>query len=55
MTNINQKNNYSHLNREQRDTIQYLIDKKYNLTQIGNAIDKDRTTVSKEIRTNRYR
>lgn len=54
MTNINQKNNYSHLNREQRDTIQYLIDKKYNLTQIGNAIDKDRTTVSKEIRRNRY-
>lgn len=46
--------NYSHLCREQRDTIQYLLDKKYTLTNIGNAIRVDRTTISKEIKRNRY-
>lgn len=46
--------NYTHLCREQRDTIQYLLDKNYTLTSIGNAIKVDRTTVSKEIRRNRY-
>ena len=46
--------NYSHLCREQRDTIQYLLDKNYSFTKIGAAICKDRTTVSKEIKRNRY-
>ena len=46
--------NYTHLCREQRDTIQYLLDKNYTLTSIGNAIKVDRTTVSKEIKRNRY-
>lgn len=46
--------NYSHLNREQRDVIQYLINQNKNFTNIGDAIDKDRTAVSREIKRNRY-
>ena len=45
---------YNHLSREQRDIIEASIGKGYIFTQIGDAIGKDRTTVSKEIRRNRY-
>ena len=48
------KMTYNHLNKDQRDIIQYMIDKNYSFTQIGNAISKDRTTISKEIKRNRY-
>lgn len=46
--------NYKQLNEEQRNTIQILINKQYSFTAIGKAIDKDRTTISKEIKRNRY-
>ena len=46
--------NYSQLNISQRETICILLNKGKNFTEIGNSIDKDRTTVSKEIRRNRY-
>ena len=48
------KTNYNQLILEQRQTIQYMIDKGHNFTEIGKAIFKDRTTVSKEIKRNRY-
>ena len=48
------KTNYNQLILEQRQTIQYMIDKGHNFTEIGKAIYKDRTTVSKEIKRNRY-
>lgn len=48
------KTNYNQLNMEQRQVIQYMIDKGYSFTEIGKAIDKDRTTISKEIKRNRY-
>lgn len=46
--------NYTQLNKEQRETIHILINKNYSFTSIGNAISKDRTTISKEIKRNRY-
>lgn len=48
------KMTYNHLNKEQRDIIQYMVDQNYSFTQIGKAINKDRTTISKEIKRNRY-
>lgn len=45
--------NYVHLNKEQRSTIEYLINKGFNFTYIANAIKVDRTTISKEIKRNR--
>ena len=45
---------YKQLNKEQRDVIQILINKKENFTTIGNSIKVDRTTISKEIKRNRY-
>ena len=45
---------FNQLNKEQRDVIQFMLDKKYNLSQIGKSINKDRTTISKEIKRNRY-
>ena len=48
MTNL-----YVHLTKDQRDTIEYLINKGENFTYIANAINVDRTTISKEIRRNR--
>lgn len=45
--------NYSHLCKEQRNTIEYLLNKGYDFTYIGNSINVDRTTISKEIRRNR--
>lgn len=46
--------NYNQLNINQRETIQVLINKGKSFKDIGDAIGKDRTTVSKEIRRNRY-
>jgi len=46
--------NYNHLVKEQRNTIEYLIGINKNFTYIGNSINVDRTTVSKEIKRNRY-
>ena len=46
--------NYSQLNLNQRETIYILLNKNKNFTEIGKAISKDRTTVSKEIKRNRY-
>lgn len=45
--------NYNHLCKEQRNTIEYLLNNGFNFTYIGNSINVDRTTVSKEIRRNR--
>ena len=45
---------FNQLNKEQRDVIQFMLDKKYNFSQIGKSINKDRTTISKEIKRNRY-
>lgn len=46
--------NYNQLNSNQRETIQILLNKGKSFTEIGEAIGKDRTTISKEIRRNRY-
>lgn len=46
--------NYNHLCKEQRTTIEYLLNKGFNFTYISNAINVDRTTISKEIRRNRF-
>ena len=45
--------NYKQLNKEQRNTIEQLINKGETFTNIGNAIKVDRTTVAKEIKRNR--
>ena len=45
---------FSHLSEEKRDIIEYLINTKKTFTYIGEAIGVDRTTVSKEIKNNRY-
>ena len=50
---VKQMTNYSHLCKEQRNTIEYLLNKGFDFTYIGNAINVDRTTISKEIRRNR--
>lgn len=46
--------NYNHLSKEQRDNIEHLIGINKSFTYIGNSIKVDRTTISKEIRRNRY-
>ena len=46
--------NYNQLNASQRETIQILFNKGKSFTDIGLAIDKDRTTIAKEIKRNRY-
>ena len=45
---------YNHLNIDQRSSIQYMLDHKKNFSDISKAINVDRTTISKEIRRNRY-
>ena len=45
---------YNHLNKDERDTIQYMLDKGHTFTSISIAIKKDRTTISKEVKRNRY-
>ena len=46
--------NYSHLSREQRDQIQYLINQRKTFTYIGKAIGAYRSTISREVIRNRY-
>lgn len=46
--------NYNHLCKEQRNTIKYLLEKNYSFTYIAKSIHMDRTTISKEIRRNRF-
>ena len=46
--------NYNHLVKEQRNNIEYLIGLNKNFTYIANSINVDRTTISKEIKRNRY-
>ena len=46
--------NYNQLNISQRQTIQILFTKGKSFTDIGLTIGKDRTTISKEIKRNRY-
>lgn len=46
--------NYNQLNSFQRETIQILLNKGKSFSEIGKSIDKDRTTISKEIKRNRY-
>lgn len=45
---------YKQLVKEQRTVINSMINQKATFTSIGNAIGVDRTTISKEIRRNRY-
>lgn len=46
--------NYNQLFKEQRDCIENLLMTNHSFTEIGKAIKKDRTTISKEIKRNRY-
>lgn len=46
--------NYNHLCKEQRNIIEHLIGLGKNFTSIANAINVDRTTISKEIKRNRF-
>lgn len=46
--------NYCHLSKEQRNEIENLLNKNFNFTYIGDALKVDRTTISKEIRRNRF-
>lgn len=46
---------YKHLTYEDRCTIQEFLNNGYNFTKIGNRINKNRTTVAKEVRINRYK
>lgn len=43
-------NKNKHLVRSDRDTIKSMLDEKCNFTQIANALGKDRTTISREVR-----
>ena len=46
--------NYVHLSKEKRSSIEYLINQGFSFTYIANSINVDRTTISKEIKRNRY-
>ena len=46
--------NYNQLTRENRETIQILILKGKTFTYISKSINVDRTTISREIKRNRY-
>jgi IS30 family transposase len=48
------KSSYNHLTKEQRDVIEILIRKNVTFTDIGKTIEKDRTTIAKEVKRNRY-
>ena len=45
---------YKHLTFEDRCVIEEFLDNKYNFTQIGNRLSKDRTTISDEVRKHRF-
>ena len=44
----------SHLSHEERESIQEFIKYKYSFTKIANILKRDRTTIAKEIKKNRY-
>ena len=46
------KGEYSHLSNEQRNLIEHLLNKGYSFSNIGKALNLDRTTISKEVRRN---
>ena len=46
--------NYVHLSKEKRSLIEYLINQGFSFTYIANSLNVDRTTISKEIKRNRY-
>lgn len=46
--------NYKQLSKEDRNTIEHLLNEGKSFTEIGKAIKYDRTTISKEIKRNRY-
>ena len=46
--------NYKQLSKEDRSNIEHLLNEGKTFTEIGEAINYDRTTISKEIRRNRY-
>lgn len=46
---------HKHLTPKQRDAIKELLDRRCSLTRIGTALNKDPTTISKEIRNNLVR
>ena len=46
--------NYVHLCKEKRSSIEYLINHGFSFTYIANSINVDRTTISKEIKRNRF-
>ena len=46
--------NYNHISMEQRDIIHSLINQNKSFTYIANVIDKDRTSIAKEVKRNRY-
>lgn len=39
--------NYNHINKEQRDIIQYMLYKEYIFTEIGRVINKERASISR--------
>ena len=45
---------YKQLSKEDRNTIENLLNKNFNFSYIADSIKYDRTTISKEIRRNRY-
>ena len=45
---------YKHLSFEDRCVIEEFLNNKYNFTQIGHRLHKDRTTISDEVRKHRY-
>ena len=45
---------YKHLSFEDRCVIEEFLNNKYNFTQIGRRLHKDRTTISDEVRKHRY-
>lgn len=46
--------NYKQLSKEDRNIIEHLLNEGKSFTEIGKAIKYDRTTISKEIKRNRY-
>lgn len=45
---------YTHLTKEQRNTIELLLNQEYQLKIIAEIVNKDARTISKEIKRNRY-
>ena len=49
-----QNNKFKHLTFEDRCTIHELLNAGSSFTAIGEALNKDRTTIAKEVKTHRY-